>query len=523
MRCLPLLFILTALLRIPATAQSLTRDWRPEDRTIIGDFSRVSAIATTLDRVYIVSQSGVLIWNPQFQHWEGVVDPPDPSLLAGVFTGLADPLDNSLWLAASDKWVHYQPDIQLWEQGVAPDGIVGIAFDQNDPAAGLYLRTRSDWQLVPRGGSVATPTPPPARPLAPTSVTDAIRANPILQANAASILTDRRLRTVRYTAATRSFDNRGWYLGTSGLGAFYLADGSALPQWLTFGLPSSRAGAVFSWPGGVWVATDRTPLTDASLTFVGADLAQFHSVPGASALGTPFNQVRELAGQGREVWAATDLGVARVEPADSTLQLVDERRGLPDSRTYSVVSRKGRIVVGTAHGVARVSDSLRVQRVAPGYSDAAYTVFPAGDSVWVGTPVGVLIALPNQPNLVRPAGLSSASLQAAVVDLAPLGDTLVALTLDQLLWRNPGTGRWTLGPNLSALLGRLRRFVADGPGFWVAGDRGVGFARLGTPALRPLGQGDLPGAANDLAVDEDFLWVATDGGLVRFRLDAIRP
>ena len=30
-------------------------------------------------------------------------------------------------------------------------------------------------------------------------------------------------------------------------------------------------------------------------------------------------------------------------------------------------------------------------------------------------------------------------------------------------------------------------------------------------------------AANDLAVDEDFLWIATNGGLVRFRLDAIRP
>jgi hypothetical protein len=133
------------------------------------------------------------------------------------------------------------------------------------------------------------------------------------------------------------------------------------------------------------------------------------------------------------------------------------------------------------------------------------------------------VALPNQPNLVRPAALAGASLQGGVVDLAPLGDTLVALTLDQLLWRNPGTGRWTLGPNLSALLGRLRRFVADGPGFWIAGDRGVGFARLGTPPLRPLGQGDLPGAANDLAVDDDFLWVATDGGLVRFRLSAIRP
>jgi ligand-binding sensor domain-containing protein len=280
---------------------------------------------------------------------------------------------------------------------------------------------------------------------------------------------------------------------------------------------------VFSWPGGIWAATDRTAYSDAALTFVTADLGHFVSLPGTSATGTPFSQVRELAGVGRSVWAATDFGVARVDPSDSSVQVVDQRRGLPDSRVYSIVARSGRIVVGTAHGVARLGDSLRVERVAPGYNDAVFTIFPSGDSVWTGTPAGLLLALPGRNDLVRPAGLTSPSMQAVVVDLSPLGDTLVALTQDQLLWRNPRTDEWTLGPNLSGLLGRLRRFVADGAGFWVAGDRGVGFVRLGAPALRPLREGDLPGLANDLAVDEDFLWVATDGGLVRFRLSVIRP
>jgi hypothetical protein len=64
--------------------------------------------------------------------------------------------------------------------------------------------------------------------------------------------------------------------------------------------------------------------------------------------------------------------------------------------------------------------------------------------------------------------------------------------------------------------------VADGDGFWVAGDRGVGYVQLGIPPVHPLRQGDLPGLVNDLAVDDQYLWVATDGGLVRFRLSAIR-
>jgi hypothetical protein len=506
-----------------AAAQSFTRDWRPEDRTIIGDYRSVTALATATDRVFIVSPSGILIWNPQFHRWEGAVDPPEPALLTRVFTALTDPLDNSLWLARPDGWLHFQPDIHLWDQGLVPEGIQTIAFDQEDPAAGLYLRTRRGWELLPRGGTVASPANPPARPVAPQTVAEAIRSNPTLQANAAAILTDNRLRTVRYTAAARSADNQGWYLGTSGAGTLYLQDGGALPERLSFGLPSARVGAVFSWPGGVWAATNRTPASDAALTFVSGELDQFNSLPGTSAVGTPFNQVRELAGQGRAVWAATDVGVARVEPADSSLQLVDERRGLPDSRVYSIVSRGGRIVVGTAHGVARLGDSLTVERVAPAYSDAVYTVFAAGDTVWAGTPAGLLLALPDRPDLVRPAGMSSPSLHAGVVDLAPLADTLVALTRDEMLWRNPRSRQWTLGPNLSALLGRLRRFVADGPGFWVAGDRGVGYARLGTPPLRPLREGDLPAAVNDLAVDDEYLWVATDAGLVRFRLSAIRP
>ncbi len=507
----------------PGFAQSFTRDWRPEERTVIGDFSRVNAIATSSERVYIVSPSAVLVWNPRFHHWEGSFDPPDASLLSRVFTALADPMDNSLWLARQNGWVHYQPDLQLWDQGLVPDGVLSIAFDQDNPGVGIYFRTRRGWLQLPRGGGVPLPSSGPARPLAPATVEQAVRSNPALQANAAAILTDNRLRSVRYTAAARSFDNRGWYLGTSGIGALYADDGVALPDRLTFGLPSDQVGAVFSWPGGVWAGTTRTPLADAALTFVESDLSEFRSFPGPSAAGAPFDQIRDFAGQGKSIWAATNQGVARVNPAEGRIELVDEGRGLPGSRAYAVVSRGGRITVGTERGIARISDSLEVSRIAPAYSDAAYAVFPAGDSTWVGTPSGIRLALPGLAGLVRPEGLSSPSLQAPVIELAMVGDTLVALTHDSFLWRDPRTRLWALGPNLSALLGRLRRFVADGPGFWLAGERGLGYARLNAPPLRTLRDGDLPGAINDLVVDADHLWVATDRGLVRFRLRDIRP
>ncbi len=520
----PLLVALASLtLCAPAASQAPSRDWRLADRTVIGDFTRITSIACALDRVYITSPSAALLWHPQFQQWEGPYEPPDRALLARVFASLVDPLDNSLWLVRPEGWIHFQPELQLWDSGTVADGVVSIAFDANDPASGLYLRTRRGWSELPRGSLSAFPGRGPGRPVGPTSVDEALRSAPTLQANAAQILVDPHLRTVRYTAAARSFDNLGWYLGTSGIGTLYLGDGAATPDRLTFGLPSPVVGALLRAPDGLWAATQRTQLAEAALTLVDPELKSFRSVSGLPASGTPFTQMREIVGQGTGVWAATDYGLARIETRDGRIDLVDENRGLPDGRVYSVMSRQGRITVGTARGLARVDDSLRVQRIAPGFADAAYAVFSIGDSVWVGTDGGMLLALPGGSDLVRPATLASVSLQAPVFAIGALGDTLVGLTRDQMLWRDPRTQTWTAGPNLSGLLGALHTFTADGKGFWIAGDRGVAFAGLNTPPLRPLRAGDLPGVARDVAVDGDFLWVATDAGLVRFRLDAVRP
>jgi hypothetical protein len=515
--------LISAAATVTAVAQSPSRDWRPEDRTVIGDFTRVTSIASSIDRVYVTSPASLVIWQPQFQTWSGPFEPPGRGTLAGVFAALIDPLDQSLWLARPSGWVHYQPELQLWDEGPVPDAIVTIAFDETDPIGGLYIRTRGGWLLLPRGGMVPAPGRPPVQPISPTRLEEVLRRAPTLQTNAAAFLLDSRMRTVRLTAAARSFDNQGWYLGTSGLGLFYLQDAAAIPERVPFGLPSPFVGAVMSWPGGVWAATNRTPQADAAFTFVESGLREFRTVRGLPATGTPFSRVLELAGRDKSLWAATDFGLARVDPVEERIELFDQRRGLPDSRVFAVASRQGRIVVGTAHGVARMDDSLRVTRVAPLFADAAYAVFPAGDSIWVGTPRGVLLAVSGQEDLVRPPGLASASLQVPVYGFAMLGDTVVALTRDQMIWRDPRSQAWFLGPNLSGLLGRLRRFAPDGPGFWIAGDRGVGFARLTGSPLRALREGDLPGPANDLAVDRDHLWVATEGGLVRFRLDAIRP
>ena len=513
--------VLLALCLVPASAsaQLPTRDWSLEDRVVIGDFSRITAVAAASDRVYATSPTALLVWRPQVARWEGPFLPPDPRYLDRVFAALPDPFDNSLWLARPDGWVHFTPELQMWEAGEVPATVRGIAFDLSDPS-GILLETSDGWLRATRGSNAVFPAQRPAQPTRPASLTEVMRSSPSLQTGA-GVMVDGRLEQIRYTAAARSFDRIGWYLGTDGAGLLYLREGSAFPERLPFGIAGERIGALFTAPGGVWAASEASRENPAAFTFVASDLSDFRTIYGPPATGLPFGRIRQLIGVGLSLWAATDFGIARIDPQSGRVDLIDERRGLPDSRAYSVVARRGWVAAGTAHGAVRISDSSEVIRVAPGFAGPAYAVAISADTTWIGTDAGLFYTVSRGGDLLQPRGLAaSAQFRGPVIALEWIGETLVALTPERIFWRAAG-GRWTAGPAQPAL-GSLRAFAPDGPGAWLAGERGVGFARLDAPVGSILVIGDLPGTPVDLALDADHLWVGTVAGLVRFRLDALR-
>lgn len=503
-------------------AQAPTRDWRPDDRVVVGDFSSITSVAAASDRIYATSPDQLLIRQAQFREWEGTVDPPTPGLLRGVFVSLADPLDNSLWLAKPDAWIHYEPNLRQWTTGAAPGRIAGIAFDLSNPLGGLLLRTPGGWFEVARGAATATSASAPSQPLYPVSAQQFLQEHPSVAAMSSSFLLDGRMAQADFTSAARSFDRLGWYLGTAGAGLFYLQEGAAIPEKLPFGVLGSSVTALFAAPGGIWAASERTTTSYAAMTYASADLREFQYLQGPPATGLPFATVRRVTGMGRSLWLATDQGLARMDPSSGRVELLDRGRGLPDSRVYDVMSRQGWIGVATARGAARVSDSLEVFRVAPEFNDAAYAVSISADTTWIGTAIGIFYTVGRQGDLLRPSGTESPEFREPVLQIAWLGDTLVALAPDRLFWRDSG-GSWHHDDRLSGVLGGLRAMRVDGPGVWLAGEEGFGFSRPGFPVSRVFGIGDIPADARDIAVDADYIWVATGNGLVRFAREAIRP
>jgi ligand-binding sensor domain-containing protein len=506
----------------PLTAQAPTRDWRPEDRVVVGDFSTITSVAAASDRIYATSPDQLLVRQAKFREWEGTVDPPDPALLRGVFVSLADPLDNSLWLARPNAWVHYEPNLRLWTSGAAPGRITGIAFDLANPLGGLLLRTAGGWFEVSRGGVEATAASAPVRPLLPVSAQQFLQQHPSVAAMSSAFLLDGRMAQAEFTAAAQSFDRQGWYLGTAGAGLFYLQEGAAIPERLPFGVLGPSVTALFAAPGGIWTASERTTGTYAAMTYASSDLRDFRYLQGPPATGLPFGSARRLVGMGRSLWLATDQGLARMDPGSGRVEMIDRGRGLPDSRVYDVTSRQGWIGVATAHGAARVSDSLEVFRVAPDFNDPAYAVSISADTTWIGTAIGIFYTVGRTGDLLRPSGTESPEFREPVLQIAWLGDTLVALAHNRLFWRDSRRG-WHHDPEITSVLGELRSMRVDGPGVWLAGEKGFAFSRLGFPVSRVFGIGDIPADARDVAVDADYIWVATGNGLVRFAREAIRP
>ena len=87
----------------------------------------------------------------------------------------------------------------------------------------------------------------------------------------------------------------------------------------------------------------------------------------------------------------------------------------------------------------------------------------------------------------------------------------------ELWWRDPATRAWAAIP-LPVALGLPTALAVHDDALWIGGLRGLAQVDLaaGLVQVHPV-PFDIPAAVRDLAGDRDFLWAATDSGLVRIR------
>lgn len=492
---------------------------RPDDQVLLGDFSRVNAVASSFDRVYVAYPTAIGIWRPNERRWDVPRSPPNPRDLEDVRAAVIDPLDQSAWFATDNGWLHYSIGGDRWDRGVLPGRVLQIATNPFDPSRGIWFRTTAGWVVQQSIGPATSGSPPSTLKLAPT-IDDAARDLPQLRALGPTLLVGPRLQPGQFTGAAPAPSGAGWFLGTTNRGLLFFDRTAGAPTPLGLGIPSEVVGAVIAIDGGVWVATDADYRTGAAVTHVSGDLSESLSLHGGGSQGLPFDAVRQLAAGDRVLWAATDRGLMRLGIDDGRVERFDQGRGLPDDRVTAIIQHRGRIIAATLRGLSMVDASGALVRLVPSFQEAATALARRGDTVWVGTTRGLFALVDGSNDLRMPEGLRLLTEgRATIVGIDYVADTLVALTTDQLLWRNPVSGAWGAGPLLSPQLGRLRVLDATEHGTWVGGDRGAGLVYPEAGIARLLtAPGDLPAGVTGIANDGNFLWIGTPAGLVRFRL-----
>ena len=221
------------------------------------------------------ARSGVMMNRPLEQRWEGPYSPPDPRMLDRVFVALVDPLDQSLWMVTSNGWLNFQPALELWQRRLCLGDVRAMAIDEDDPAGGIRLRHErglvpGDERVAGRGalqaaGAAAAAGHRRGRAGAPTH-----RSAPTRRSRCAMRAGVRRT----FTSAAPIARWPGLVYRHVRIGLLFIRPGDATPERRSFGLTGDTVGALFSSPGGVWVATDRTDRIDATLTYVTSDLSR---------------------------------------------------------------------------------------------------------------------------------------------------------------------------------------------------------------------------------------------------------
>ena len=511
--------LLSASLSVRRSAGQSAR-WRPEDRVLISDFSNVEAVAVSPFTVFAATIHGLISFDRQAHAWRLPVTSLEGYPAARVRVALADGAGNAVWLGTDEGWARYDAAVGRWDQGGVPGGVTSLMLDASDQASGVFVQGAAGWGFLPRGSMLpipGRPLPPPGRRIQPLDPRTALDRVPLADAMRALILTDPQLRRHRFTAAARSPDRSDLFLGTDGMGLVRVDALTGDWERLSFGLIAARAGAVAPGSGGVWVAAASRAGERRGITWVAADFSADTGVEGSGALGFACVEGRRLVTSGRALWLACERGVLKIDLGTYRTRLFDTDDPL------SLAPAPDGVWVGTSHGLSVITRDDNVASVGH-IGQAVLSLCAFGESLWVGTSGGLGLLAPGTSDVTVPLDVAEQpALRAPIVALGRVGDTLVAITPDQLAWRDPASRRWTL-LRAPGRIGRVGALAADRSGVWLAATNALAFWDLSASGFRVLTAPlDVPGPVRDIAVAAPYLWVATDSGLVRLvRAAALR-
>lgn len=503
-----------------------SRLWRTDERTVLTDLSRVTAVAATQSYLFAATPDALAVYDLAFGGLRDILGRTEGFPGGPVTAMVADPSDDTAWLAGNGGWAAYHPFGRRWDGGPLPGFADLVALDADDPSRRAYFHTQAGWYVVSKDGIGAEPVPagpPPGRRIAPLTQRELLAAAPGLEAVRLTLERDAQLRATPMTSATLAELGGEAFVGTAGNGVWKVDLVSYRAERLPAGLLGTATGAIAVERDRVCAAADlRAASAQRGVSCFRPDLTEFQYLRGGLS-GLPGTRVRRLHLTRNAIWVATNAGALRVPRDGGLARAYVERDGLSTADVRAFAPAPDGVWIGTASGLSVAADdggrepAQAVAAIDPGVLALAVT----DDTLWIGTPVGLLVLVPGttRPAVVEPG---SPVFRQPVVALAVRGDTILAALPTRLALRAGGT--WRIVDPPGTPIGQITAAAADRAGFWLGGTQGLAFYQPARNVWRALtSTGDLPLPVNDVAADDDDVWVATPGGVVRILRRVLTP
>lgn len=520
------------------TGQQISGAWDADERVVVTDFQRVTALARSSDRLFAATDGGLVVFSDAFERWELPVTREDGYPTSQVLALGWDRRDATLWLATRDgRLRQFDMAGRRWLDELSLTGTVTRIVAPSDDPSLLYVRRGSRWDAV-------DPFTRQTEPVGAARVSQAIARDFDLRARA-ELLED-----PSWDAARAFLGRRGSeryeitdVMPASGVsGIYWVATyGGFIERYdsfsnqsepLDYGIVGIGADAVLATDTAVWFApaypTDRYGVGAAD-----PELKSWHTWIGygfgSVDRGAPDGPVRAWLRTKDGVWAGGDRGLSRYDGDAWHVEPTETRSAdAPITALAEGPSELPGVWVGTERGLFRIRSPGAGPDLMLLTAHRVRALATHRGEVWVGTDGG-LVRLSND------AGGAADAPPVVRSDAGPPGRVGALVSDGTRLYAGIERDVWVLAPagwQRAASLGvpgvRVRALAVHDGQVWVGTDEGlIGWdTRTDVITNYTFAAGDLPtgsrgerGVSDVSSAARGRVWAATPAGAVRLDVD----
>ena len=473
--------------------------FREGDWVTYDNFRFITSVAQDQSYTYFGTTGGVIRYDRFAKRWLDPMTVTDGIPDKQIDNIAYDPDYDRLWVSTRFGDAYYQPTFQRWYSG----NEFPVALARNDFRVGAYPLLTTEFGYFYQNGQI----------------------------------TDQQFHSYQIT---RGVDDGYFhlYVGTWGLGAGMISTRYGELDLLRFGPYNDDVSVLVRTGKTFWMGTGYTNSDEPGITRVDTSLQEWHWYIPQYTDGLASANLTCALNDKKVTWLGTDYGLVRYEKESDRFTTYGDFASLPSLDVTSLAADSVWVYVGTTNGLGAINRYTERKKAKKSDIDSLSRGIhnPLPDKnrmigwhinalkkidnfLYVGTNRGVLRRVIDTYGDFERLNTPENMLSDDILDISKNGDSLLFLTKNDIIVIDTKSGSASTLTDPEYLGSwNLRKFVIDSDHLWAASDIGLWMYRFSDSYSRLFTANDglISDDIRSIEVVEDYIWMATPKGIVRF-------